>query len=62
MAVDSNNSEPTMADALKHCLLNNLDKQERRAYINSAFGGSDADYADYIGHHPRFNSEFEEFA
>ena len=48
-----------MREALARC--KDMDKQERRAFLNHYFGGSDADYADYVGNQPGFNKEFEEF-
>jgi len=50
---------PSMAEALARC--KEMDKQERRAYLNCYFGGSDADFADYVGHQTGFNKEFEDF-
>ena len=44
---------PSMREALARC--KDMDKQERRAFLNVYFGGSDADYADYIGNQPGFN-------
>lgn len=51
--------EKSMSTAYAKC--KELDKTERRAFLNAYFGGSDADYADYIGNHKGFNSEFEDF-
>ena len=47
---------PSMREALSRC--KDMDKQERRAFLNVYFGGSDADYA---GNQPGFNKEFEDF-
>ena len=50
---------PSMREALARC--KDLDKQERRAFLNVYFGGSDADYADYVGNNPNYNREFDPY-